>query len=318
SDGLSTAVFIDEFVRLYEGEELKPLKLRYKDFSQWQNTRGGSGVLAAQEAYWLKQFENGIPDGLLPTDFPRPKVRSFQGSMHQFEIDKQLTVKIREVISRTGSTLHQFLLAAYVILISRYSGSEDIVVGCPVTGRSHHELQRIIGMFVNMQALRARPCGGKTFLDFLQEVRDVVFRAYENQDYQFEDLVKKLGVQADAGRNPLFDAAFNITNLNREDGSAGELQSKVAVFPIEREVSVFDITLRADERLETIGIGFEYSTVLFKVETIEKYGKRYREILEQVVEKEGALLKEIAVRHNLITLKSDVFEEEEDDEDFRF
>jgi amino acid adenylation domain-containing protein len=316
SDGLSMEIFIREFVRFYNGLELPPLDIQYKDFARWQDRERERGVLKKQGEFWLSRFAGEIPELKLPFDYPEPPVPGFAGSRFGFEVEKDLIIKIKEVLSRTGTTLHQFLLAVYNILLSRYTRQEDIVVGYPVTGRSHADLQPIIGMFVNMLPMRNRPRGNKTFRQFLEEVRENAFSAHENQDYPFEDLVVQLGLQGEAGGNPLFNVAFALHTREgtKTDGAEGML--KVIPVEFEHKVSIFAVTLRAYEAPGALSMVLEYKTALFKRSTMEKYAKRYIEILEQVVENIDLQLKDISVSHELLALKTGVFAGEEGD--FRF
>ncbi len=123
----------------------------------------------------------------MPEDYPRPSVQSFEGDRIHFELDKELTGEIREQCTKTGTTLYMMLLGAYNILLSKYTGQDDIIIGSPIVGRHHADLEGIIGMFVNTLAMRNRPEGGKTAEEFLEEVKENSLKAYENQDYQFED-----------------------------------------------------------------------------------------------------------------------------------
>jgi amino acid adenylation domain-containing protein len=316
SDGLSMSIFIQEFVRLYNGEELPPLQIQYKDFADWQVQQWEKGVFKKQEEYWLNRFAGEIPKLRLPFDYPTFAVSGFEGSHFIFEVEKNLLIKTREVLSRTGATLQQFLLAVYYILLSRYTRLEDIVVGCPVTGRSHADLQHVIGMFVNMLPIRSQPRGDKTFREFLEEVKENTFNAYENQDYPFEELVARLRLQGETGGNPLFDAAFalNTREGSKDEGKKGSL--KVTPVEFERKVSIFAVTLRAYEAPVNLSLELEYKTARFKPSTMEKYAKRYIEILEQAVENIDLQLKDVSVSHELVALKTDVFAE--DESDFRF
>jgi hypothetical protein len=316
SDGLSMNIFIREFVKFYNGQELPSLDIQYKDFAQWQNQEREKGVLKRQEDFWLSLFEGEIPKLKLPFDYPVPPVPSFEGSRFGFEVEKDLIIKIKEIVNRTGTTPHQFLLAVYNILLSRYTRQEDIIVGYPVTGRSHADLQPVIGMFVNMLPMRNRPRGNKTFRQFLEEARENALNAHENQDYPFEELVVQLGLQGEAGGSPLFNVAFALHTREgtKTDSDTGIL--KVIPVEFEHKVSIFDITLRAYEAPDGLSMVLEYKTALFKPSTMEKYAKRYIEILEQVVENIDLQLKDISVSHELLALKTDVFAEEKGD--FRF
>ncbi|WP_332276070.1 condensation domain-containing protein, partial [Bacillus velezensis] len=162
SDGVSISLLLKEFTKLYNGESLEPLRIQYKDFAQWQNAYLRSGSLDKQAAYWKKQFEGTVPVLHLPYDYERPSIQSFEGDSVHFTLDKEMTEGLRGLAKEEGATLHMVLLSAFNILLSKYSGQEDIVVGVPVAGRPHADLRNMIGMFVNTLAVRNHPDKEKT------------------------------------------------------------------------------------------------------------------------------------------------------------
>jgi bacitracin synthase 3 len=319
NDGISQAVFLKEFILLYRGEELSPLKSRYIDFSEWQNSEKGRQSITNQEAYWLEQYEGESPRLNLPTDFPRPGLRGFEGARLKFFIPAQLTSALKGLMKTTETTLYMVLLSVFYILLAKYTRSEDIVVGSPVTGRRHADLQNIIGMFVNMLVMRSRPRGDKTFKEFLLEVKKSTLEAMDNQDYQFEELVMKLGLQRKANRNPLFDVVFEIQDFdiekeNREPVNPGGSENlKVYDYEMEVTSSVFDMILSAIEREKTIEMKLRYSRLLFRESTCKQLANHYIEILEQVTENNEIKLKDIKVTHSLIKIKSNIRSEERGD-----
>ncbi|WP_257676517.1 condensation domain-containing protein, partial [Clostridium felsineum] len=188
SDGVSMSILINEFAVLYNGGSLEPLKLQYKDFTAWQNTFLKSEKIKKQEKYWINRFSDEVPVLNMPYDYERPVMESSEGNSISFEINEETTLKLRKITKRTGTTMHMVLLSAFNILLSKYSGQEDIVIGTPISGRPHIDLQNIVGMFVNTLALRNKLEGNKKYIDFLKEVRENSVKAYENQSYQFEAL----------------------------------------------------------------------------------------------------------------------------------
>ncbi|MCP5050465.1 MAG: hypothetical protein GY940_25095, partial [bacterium] len=183
SDGVSHQVFIKDFTAIYSGESLPPLRLQYKDYSQWQAGHKVTGALQKQETFWLQQFKEEIPILDLPTDYPRPTTQSFEGGSSRFEISPDKFRVLKEISAKEGATLYMVLLALINILLSKLSGQEDIVIGTAIAGRRHADLEKIIGMFVNMLALRNSPKGGKTFIQFLNELKNRTLEAFENQEY---------------------------------------------------------------------------------------------------------------------------------------
>ncbi|MCP4149528.1 MAG: AMP-binding protein, partial [bacterium] len=212
TDGTSQEVLTKELFDLKTGKNLPPLKLQYRDYAEWQNSSKQKRLIKGQEEAWLKIFPGEIPELTLPTDYPRPIIRGFEGSHIAFQLTKEETAKLKETAKQNETTLYMAILSIFTILLSKLSGQEDIIVGTPTAGRRHAQLEKIIGMFVNTLAMRNYPQGEKTFKAFLREVKENSLFAFENQEYQFEDLVDRLSLRRDTGRNPIFDVMFNLLN----------------------------------------------------------------------------------------------------------
>jgi len=310
SDGVTIVVLTRDFIRLYDGKELGDLRIQYKDFSAWQIRQIRSEEMKRQETYWLDRFKDGVPTLLLETDNPRPSMQSFEGASISFELNEELTANIRQVVSQTGTTLYIVLLAAYNILLSKYTGQEDIVVGLPIAGRNHADLEDIIGFFVNTLVIRNRPEGDKSVGRFLEEVKITALGAYGNQNYPCEQLVNRLKIPKDLSRNPLFDAMFVLQNMDPLE----EFENlTITPYEFERKISHFDLHLQAFEADDTIDMALEYSSALFKPSTVKTMTKHYIEVLEQVAEnrRPGELrLKEIGISHELAAAKPKRLREE--------
>ncbi|WP_432339519.1 amino acid adenylation domain-containing protein [Bacillus tequilensis] len=277
SDGVSVNILIREFGELYNNRTLPALPIQYKDYAVWQEGFKKGDAYQTQETYWLKQLEGELPVLDLPADHTRPPVRSFAGDKVSFTLDQEAASRLHKLARENGSTLYMVLLAAYTALLSRLSGQEDIIVGSPIAGRPHKDLEPILGMFVNTLALRTRPEGGKPFVQYLQEVRDTALEAYEHQDYPFEELVDKLGVTRDMSRNPLFDTMLVVQNNDDEPLHLHDLQMKPA--EVSHLVSKFDLTLQASEGDGNIHFLFEYSTALFEKTTMERWASHLTNVL---------------------------------------
>ncbi|HEX3043997.1 MAG TPA: amino acid adenylation domain-containing protein, partial [Bacillota bacterium] len=282
SDGTSMWILIREFVKLYNGETLPELRIQYKDFAVWQYKLFDSEAMRRQEAYWLNTFRGEIPVLDLPTDYVRPTVQSFAGDRFGIVIDGVLTRKLNELATQTGSTLFMLLLAAYTTLLSKYTGQEDIIVGSPIAGRRHTDLENVIGMFVNTLALRNYPEAAKRFSDYLNEVRQNALAAYDKQDYQFEELVETLNLHRDMSRNPLFDTMFVLQNM--EMGALEIPELKITPYEFENPIAKFDLMLTATETSGGINFELEYCTALFKRETIERLAGHFINLLERITE----------------------------------
>ena len=278
SDGTSMQILKGEFMKLYSGQELPEIRLQYKDFSEWQNRQLGNEAIKKQEKYWLEQFRGEIPVLGMPSDYQRPIIQSHDGDRIHFNIGKALEEKLKEAASATRTTLYMVLLAAYNTLLYKYTGQEDIVVGSPIAGRQHADLENVVGMFVNTLAMRNHPVGEKTFVEFLEEVKETSLKAFENQTYQFEELVGKLDINRDMSRNAVFDVLFVLQNMRSEDLLIKEI--KFRPYAYENKTSKFDMTLQAYETKEGISFDLEYCTALYKRETIERISHHFVNILE--------------------------------------
>jgi len=291
SDGFSQGLFFRELMSLYNGEALPALRIQYKDYTLWQQSEEEKKRIAKYQEYWLKEFAGDIPVLSLPLDFTRPAVQGFEGKHLKRDLDKDITTRIRQMASGNDTTLFMVLLSFYTLLLCKLSGQEDIVVGTPVAGRDHADLQLITGMFVNTLALRNRPAGEKSFNDFLLEVRQQSLNAFENQEYLFEDLVEAVTVNRDTGRNPLFDVMFSLLNLDIPGIQIPGLELKP--YPVEITVSKFDMVLYCTEGSDRLFLTFEYCTRLFKQETIERFAVYFKTLISAVLDNPRQKIKDI-------------------------
>ncbi len=320
SDGVSMVIFLREFSALYEGIELPTIPLQYKDYSEWQRYLMNSARLKEQEEFWLNNFKDNIPVLKLPFDYPQPLNRSFTGHVIHFEIGESLLVRLKELATAAEATLYMILLTVFIILMAKYSEQEDIVVGSPVTGRTHSDLQHIIGMFVNMLAMRNQPVPGKPFSQFLKEVNENALAAFENQEYPFDELVSRLGLKGNFTGNPLFRVVFAMQNMMDAETiyyfteSTGSL--KLSPYSYDNHISKFDLLLVAVEDSTCIHMSLEYSTELFKKETADKITRYYTEILTAILNNNHIELKDINLSHGLMELNPDILDQ--DTEEFCF
>ncbi|WP_391204476.1 amino acid adenylation domain-containing protein [Psychrobacillus sp. L4] len=294
SDGVSMSILMKEFKAFYEREKMEPLTIQYKDYSEWQNELFKKNKVKKQEEYWMKVFNNEIPVLNIPYDNERPTFKTYEGASLSKTINKEITEGLRIISRETGSTMHMVLFSAFSILLSKYSGQEDLVIGIPVAGRTNVDLQKIMGMFVNTLAIRSNPSGEKSYDEFLKEIKSSLLTAYENQDYQLEKLIENLNIRRDAGRNPLFDVMFSM-----DDAFEGkELELVGTTFRLhdfENKTSKFDITLNVVEQEETLELNFEYCTNLFNSESIEKILVHLDNLLKQIGENRNKKIKNICL-----------------------
>jgi amino acid adenylation domain-containing protein len=283
SDGWSMDVLFRELSVLYEAyvegwkSPLPELTLQYADYAAWQHEWLSGARLEEQVSYWRNQLAE--PEVLqLPTDWTRPSVLSYRGAGHALELPSDLSASLSKLSRQEGATLFMTLLAAYMILLSRYSGQEDITVGSPIANRGRTEVEGLIGFFVNTLVLRGDLRGEPSFVELLSRVREMCFGAYAHQDLPFEKLVEELQPQRDLSRSPLFQTTIqlqNITSLQyRSDGYG---------FNVKRQTANFDLSLDLKEYLDGITAYFEYSTELFEAATIERLAQHFFILLESIV-----------------------------------
>ncbi len=293
-DGASQVILQQEFGVLEQGRPLPPLNVRYKDFSQWQNSRKESPEWKKEETFWLNSFAEEVPVLALPCDFPRPLMQSAEGRTVDFLFTKEETRALKKLASAADATLYMTLLAVYNVLLSKLSCQEDIVVGTPIEGRRHPDLKPIIGMFVNTLALRNRPEGSKGFGQFLQEVKGNTLEAFENQDYQFEDLVEKVSIQRDTSRNPLFDVMFNLLNQAEYKGPVPTAPEE-GTYEHKPGTSKFDLNLTSVDMGEHFFFNLEYCSALFEPRTIERTIGYFRKLVRLLEAEPNRQLSDIEI-----------------------
>jgi polyketide synthase PksJ len=294
TDGTSQTVLIKEFMALYNGETPPTPTIHYKDFSHWQNRLYESGEIKKQEQYWLKQFEHRPPQLNLPFDFPRPEIQSNEGSSIKFRLEKEKADALKALARQEESTMYILLLALFNVLLAKLSRQDDIVVGTISAGRRHADLEQTIGLFVNVLPMRSNPAPEKTFSQYLEEVKESALHAFENQDYQFEDLVAKIGGKRDLSRHPLYDAGFTLQNM---EGIPQPTQTQEKEGPQYTEIkqSRIDISLVAMESQNTITFDFEYCRKLFKKETMETFIENFKTIIAEVMSEPQQTIRRIDI-----------------------
>jgi amino acid adenylation domain-containing protein/thioester reductase-like protein len=295
SDGFSHNILVKDFMTLYAGKQLPSLKLQYKDYSQWQNREKQGEKFKQQETFWLKEFLGEIPQVNLPLDYSRPAVQSFEGRMVGFTIEEADTRDLKSLVTNEGVTLYMVVLAIFNVLLSKISGSHEVIIGTAVAGRWHADLQEIIGMFVNTLSLCNSPGEDKPFNAFLKEIKKRTVEAFENQEYPFEDLVEKVTMKRDAGRNPLFDVMLNFQSPDFQPGTKLQIRKPedTAVYFIESRIAKFDLTLTAVDMGNHLLLAFEYCSKLFKKETIQRWANYFKLIISSILENMTVMISQI-------------------------
>lgn len=285
SDGWSAEVFLRELAAHYAGESLPELPIQYRDYARWQRARYESGAYDGQLAYWKERLAGSPPLLDLPADRPRPARQTFAGACHTVLLAPELAAALERVARESNATPFMFLLAAFQVLLSRYSGSTDILVGCPAAGRSRLETEPLLGLFLNTLVLRTNLDGEPTFRELLGRVRETALGAYAHQDLPFEKLVEALQPERSLSHSPLFQVFFQLRNLPfdapRFDG--------LAVEPVEFDPGTgqFDLAVAIAPARGSLEVTFTYNTDLFDRETAARMLGHYRALLEAAAHDPG-------------------------------
>jgi amino acid adenylation domain-containing protein len=287
SDGWSMGVLIREFSSLYaafcmgERSPLPELPIQYADFALWQKQWLSGDVLAAQLGYWKQKLAGAPPLLELPTDRPRPAVQTFKGGVELFQIDHNLLCQLKKLSQQSESTLFMTLLAGFVVLMSRYSGQTDLVIGSPIANRNRKEIEGLIGFFVNTLALRFDLSAQPTFEALLSQVQQVTKEAFDHQDLPFDLLVEKLQPERNLDRNSLVQVMFALQNAPSSAWNLPGLQ--VEDIPWWFETVRFDIEIHLWETASGIDGVVAYSSDLFNAATINRMMQHYVNLLTAIV-----------------------------------
>ena len=286
SDGWSSAIFIKELVHYYQAAvqnrqaELAALPVQYADFSCWQRQWLQGAVLESQMAYWQTQLKD-LPEALnLPLDHPRPPIQTFNGETLNFKLPAALSSHLTALCRDQNVTLFMVLLATYQLLLSRYSGQQDIAVGIPVAGRNRVEIEGLIGCFVNALVMRTQLTGNPTLSELFKRVKEMSLDAFAHQDLPFEMLVEQLQPERQLSRPPLAQVAFTLQNT--PEGKIDLPGFSVETIEIENKTAKYDITWVLVEGDEGLNGAVEYNADLFEVATIERMIRHYQRLLEMI------------------------------------
>ena len=288
ADGWSKDIFRQELAALYaafhtgnEAPALPELAIQYADFASWQNEWLREEGLAEQLAYWRQQLAGSLPLLALPNDHPRPSQPTFQGGHVSQALPAELAQGLKTLIQRQGTTLFMLLLAAFKVLLYRYTRQTDILVGSPIANRRHTAVEGLIGFFVNTLVLRSNLAGNPAFDDFLLQVRNTALDAYDHQDLPFEQLVEALQPDRNLSQTPLFQVMFLLVNAPETSLSLPNLTLKQ--FPFNGGPTKFDLTLAAIQTEAGLAVSFEYNRDLFEADTIERMSRHFLNLLADIV-----------------------------------
>ncbi|MEJ2417061.1 MAG: condensation domain-containing protein [Exilibacterium sp.] len=323
ADGWSMTIFFQELVALYQAIKekaaipLAPQRVQYADYAHWQRQWLTEAVLQQQRDYWLQKLANLPVFSGLPTDYPHPEKKTYRGAHQPLNFSRQLMDRLNTLSLEYGVTLNMTLLAAFALLVSRYSHQTDVVIGTPVANRNHPGTEELIGLFVNTLVMRSDLSGNPLFSTLLKQVKETALDAYANQDIPFEHLVESFRSERSQRYSPLFQVAFALQNIPSHQHRLDDLEFSSVDFAV--SIAKFDLTLNLHETATGLQGSMEYNTDLFTPATVTTLIARYEHLLTVIVdrpeEKIGALsclsdadLDQIAEdwRHSLCTAATDV------------
>ncbi|MFE7577247.1 amino acid adenylation domain-containing protein [Streptomyces sp. NPDC057521] len=298
SDGWSSEILISEILRCYaahvagEGDPLPELPVQYGDFAQWQRDRLTGDALTAEVAYWADELA-GVEPLVLPTARPRPARQTFDGAGYGFQVERALLDRLAALGKAHGATIHMVLLAAFQELLARFSGQRDFAVGSPVAGRPEPELEGLVGMFVNVLALRARLDGDPTFAELLDRTRETCLEAYAHQELPFAQLVTELNVERDVSRSPVFQAVLAVQNYATGRQATAGPGLDTETYGLRASGTRFDVELFLMEWPDGLRGAFNYNTDLFAEADIARLAAHLDRLLHAVADRPDVPLSDI-------------------------
>ncbi|MCP4260582.1 MAG: amino acid adenylation domain-containing protein, partial [Planctomycetes bacterium] len=286
-DGWSIRIFLSELTELYKAfcdnrpSPLPEPQIQYADYAYWHRQWLQGEDLKNQLSYWRESLGDELPILQMPTDYPRPTIQSIQGAIEKLNVDQELVVQLNALGRSENATLFMVLLAAFKVLLHRYTGQDDLIVGSPIANRTNTQTEGMIGFFANTLVLRTKLKGTPTFRTLLRQVRDMCLEAYANPDAPFERLVEELNPERDLSRTPLFQVLFSF----QVDPSPSLMMSEITITPIEVPLSVArtDLSLWINKTDEGLNLGLEYCTDLFRRDTIVRMLQNFQILLEAII-----------------------------------
>lgn len=283
NDGMSNIQLMNDLNALYQHKLLLPLKLQYKDYSEWMSHRD----MTKHRQYWLSQFKDEVPILSLPTDYVRPNIKTTNGAMMSFTMNQQMRQLLQKYVEKHQITDFMFFMSVVMTLLSRYARKDDVVVGSVMSARMHKGTEQMLGMFANTLVYRGQPSPDKMWTQFLQEVKEMSLEAYEHQEYPFECLVNDLDQSHDASRNPLFDVMLVLQNNETNHAHFGH--SKLTHIQPKSVTAKFDLSFIIEEDRDDYIINIEYNTDLYHSETVRHMGNQCMIMIDYILKHQDTL-----------------------------
>ena len=292
-DGWSMGVLSKEFMAIYNGLSLgqevvlPELPIQYKDYSEWQNSEARQAILEKSEKFWLDTFSGDLPILELPSNKIRPKLKTYNGSSLDYDFSKEFTSQLNGYAQQNGMTLFMVLMASINGLLSRYTNTRDIILGTPVAGRDHSDLENQVGLYLNTLAIRTPFEKEVTFEELLAIQKDTLLNAYSHQEYPFGSLVKELDLKRDLSRSVLFDALVVFQNQQGLLVSEGLSLNGVEITPyqdLEKSFSKYDLSFIFSEKKGKLSLHIEYNTDIYELDFIERLQVHFENFLSKAIQ----------------------------------
>jgi len=287
TDAISSQIIMDELVKLYFGEQLPEEIIQYKDFSSWQNSSVFIETIKKQKAYWKELFNTKYKELNLPTDFKRPEYQSYEGQQLSFSLAETTSKSLKQIAKDLNVSLFTLIATIFKIFLSKLSNQSEIVIGTPLIGRYNEDLFNTCGIFASALVLMSKLDSEKSIQLLVKEIHTNVLGAFDKQYYSFEDMVDEFLTNRDMSRNPIFNVMFAFQNAEKkiESFESAEFEDfNINVLEVDNQTSKFDLSLLCAEENNSIQCIFEYSTALFKQDTIERFIKYFENIINSIIQ----------------------------------
>ncbi|MEO0768467.1 MAG: amino acid adenylation domain-containing protein [Cyanobacteria bacterium J06649_4] len=305
---LNEITLLCEAIEANQPAHLPVLPIQYADFSVWQHQQFQQGYFQKQLDYWAQKLSGPLPVLHLPTDRPRPQQSTHRGQRQKLMLPDTLTAELKRLGQQQNATLFMTLLAAFKVLLYRYTQQTDIIVGVPISDRRRQETENLFGCFLNTLAFRTEFSAQTSFETLLKQVRTVALEAYEHQDCPLEKVMEQVKVDREANEFPLFNVMFDY--INTPQSNTGSQPRPLTPVKVDRGTSMFDLTLYLEEKADGFQILFEYSAELFETETIARISGHFQTLLESIVANPTQAIDRLSLmttaeQHQLVTQWND-------------
>lgn len=301
ADGWSMEVLMSELITIYirmtQGEytPAQPLEIQYKDYAAWQEQQLSAELVEEHKSFWMETLAGELPVVERLNDFKRPDVKTYNGETKRFVIEADLFQGLKEVTKKNQTTLFMSLMAMVNTLLFKYTGQKDLIVGSPMAGRGHADLEKQIGFYVNMLPFRTAIDSKSTFEELLQQIKTMTLNVYDHQLYPFDQIVNDLRIKRDSSRSPLFDIVMALQNTSINTNEGVELENvKVTPIQLDLGISKYDMLFDFREAGDLLELGIQYNSDLFREEKIEQIAEHFKNLLQSVVNEEEKSLAQLS------------------------